>query len=76
MRIRARAKVSIPVDGAFLFQGGLSGHLAQVQEVSIPVDGAFLFQAALMVPATKYVSIVSIPVDEGSTNQKNDYGLA
>ena len=38
--------VSIPVDGAFLFQEGHEGlsRLSCHGQVSIPVDGAFLFQ--------------------------------
>ena len=36
-------KVSIPVDGAFLFQEEVE-FVRQLTFVSIPVDGAFLFQ--------------------------------
>ena len=40
-----RRKVSIPVDGAFLFQVGIYWlHPERSDGVSIPVDGAFLFQ--------------------------------
>ena len=44
-RIRAWHAVSIPVDGAFLFQElQFGGNNLGVGLVSIPVDGAFLFQ--------------------------------
>jgi len=56
--------VSIPVDGAFLFQVIAKAYRKpSVTKVSIPVDGAFLFQESRLRESIRRARCVSIPVD-------------